>query len=89
MGIRGRCNQFWSEKLGGKQRLLRLELTGVIHVADQRHLSSEVWPEDILRHHAFNYWTGTDGENKVEQEILFEGIVKVIDEISIISSSNP
>lgn len=73
---------YWSRTLGGGQ-LLRLELTGVIHIADQRHLVSEILPEDIIRQNAFNYWTGTDGQNKCEQEILFEGIVKILDEVNL------
>lgn len=77
------ATDYWSRTLGGSQHLLRLELTGVIHIADQRHLVPEILPEDIIRQNAFNYWTGTDGQNKCEQEILFEGIVKILDEVNL------
>jgi hypothetical protein len=30
---------------------------------------------------AFNYWTGVDDKNPVEEEKLFEGIVKIKEKI--------
>ncbi|MCE5208323.1 MAG: DUF2441 domain-containing protein [Chloroflexi bacterium] len=69
---------YWRKTMGGK--LLKLKLTGVIHKADQRHLPNEVLPGNVIREKAFNYWTGSDGRNPIEEELLFEGIVKVMEE---------
>jgi hypothetical protein len=58
-----------------------LELTGIIHKADQRHLSSDIISHQEWRIKAFNYWTGVDDKNPVEAELLFEGIVKIKEKI--------
>jgi hypothetical protein len=74
--------KYWLKALnaGSNFRIFKLELTGVIHKADQRHLKAEVLPCELIRENAFNYWTGTDGNNHEEQEILFEGIINILDE---------
>lgn len=74
--------KYWLKALnpGSNFRIFKLELTGVIHKADQRHLKTEVLPCELIRENAFNYWTGTDGNNYLEQEILFEGIINILDE---------
>ncbi len=72
--------KYWLKTLGFNCRIFKLELTGVIHKADQHHLNAEVLPCELIRENAFNYWTGTDGNNPEEQEILFEGIINILDE---------
>lgn len=76
---------YWNKSISGEKRLFKLQLTGVIHKADQRHLVAEILPEKVLRSFAFDYWTGTDGKNPVEEELLFEGIATVIEEMAPLS----
>lgn len=66
--------------------MFKLQLTGVIHKADQRHLITEILPEEILRRYAFDCWTGADGKNPVEEELLFEGIATVVEEMAPLST---
>jgi len=73
---------YWKTAIQGDKKLFKLELTGVIHKADQRHLVAEILPEKILRRHAFDYWTGADGKNPVEEELLFEGIATIVEEMA-------
>lgn len=72
---------YWNKTISGEKRLFKLQLTGVIHKADQRHLVTEILPDKILRRFAFDYWTGSDGKNPIEEEMLFEGIATVVEEI--------
>lgn len=74
------AKEYWKTELKGERKIFKVCLTGVIHKADQRHLIAEVLPENVLRQRAFYYWTGNDGTNPIEEELLFEGIVKVLDE---------
>lgn len=74
------AKEYWCSILTGEKRILKLNLTGVMHRADQRHLNAEIIPENILRQRAFEYWTGSDGTNPAEEEYLFEGIVKVLED---------
>jgi hypothetical protein len=69
--------RYWSEILGKDFELYKLELTGIMHKADQKHLSCEIISHEEWRRRAFNYWTGVDNRNPVEEELLFEGIVKI------------
>ena len=61
--------------------MYKLELTGIIHKVDQKHLSADIVPHDQLKINAFNYWTGADNTNPIEEEYLFEGIVKIKEKI--------
>lgn len=72
---------YWDSVISGEKKLFKLQLTGVIHKADQRHLVTEILPENILRRYAFDYWTGSDGKNHDEEELLFEGIATVVEEM--------
>ena len=72
----------WLEVLKEESsRIFELECTGEIHKADQFHLKTEVLPRKLIVEKAIKYWSGTNGENLTEQEILFEGKVKVLREI--------
>ena len=83
------CNkdavEFWWKTLNAKnQKILKLRLTGTIHVADEKHLIADTFKHDDLRAKAFEYWTGSDNHTEIGQEILFEGIIDVIEEFSTI-----
>ena len=84
--------KYWLQSLNSGEDLYKLELTGILHKADQRHLQVQVTSHEELKRNAFNYWTGADGENIIEEEYLFEGIVKVKEKYSDINemqSKNP
>jgi len=69
--------KYWGEILSRDYELYKLELTGIMHKADQKHLKNEIYSHEELKREAFNYWTGSDNKNQVEEELLFEGIVKI------------
>lgn len=70
---------FWQNKLrlGNDYSIYELNLTGIMHKADEKYLKAEILPADQIRSNAFKYWTGTNDLNPLEQEILFEGIVEI------------
>lgn len=73
--------EFWWQTLNpGNQKLLRLNLTGSLYVADQRHLLADTYRHNDIRARAFEYWTGSDGIRLEDQEVLFEGIIDVVEE---------
>jgi hypothetical protein len=74
--------EYWKELLlEANCKIFKVNLTGVIHKADQKHLKADVLPCELIRKNAFNYWTGSDSKNISEVEILFEGLVKIVEEI--------
>jgi len=62
-------------------KILKLNLSGSIHRADQQYLSWGTFSLNQLRYNAFKYWAGSDGSNPIEEELLFEGNIEVIDEV--------
>ncbi|HGY9586988.1 TPA: DUF2441 domain-containing protein [Vibrio diabolicus] len=71
---------FWWDTLGAEnQKILKLSLTGSLFISDQKHLLADTVRHDDLRALAFEYWTGSDGLNVEDQEVLFEGIIDVVD----------
>ncbi|MFZ5968398.1 MAG: DUF2441 domain-containing protein [Bacillota bacterium] len=79
---------YWWNIIGGQKKIFKLQLTGVLHKADQKYLINDTLPHNEIRAHAFNYWTGADGSNSIEEELLFEGIIKIIDEYQDINNFN-
>lgn len=71
---------WWNTLSPGNQKLLKLSLTGSLYIADQRHLVVDTFRHNDIRAHAFEYWTGSDGIAIENQEVLFEGIIDVVDE---------
>lgn len=71
---------YWWSALHGQKKIFKLELTGVLHKADEKHLVCDTLSHNEIRANAFNYWTGSDGSNPTEEELLFEGVIKVLDE---------
>lgn len=70
--------EYWKSTLSGDHQVFEVSITGVIHCADQKYLPAEILPCELIRENAFNYWTGADGSNPVEEEILAEGIVEIL-----------
>lgn len=69
---------YWWKTLGGDTKtIFEVTATGTLFRADQRHLVHDTMQHDFYRQKAFHYWTGTDGKNPREEEILFEGILQV------------
>ncbi len=71
---------YWWGNLRGHKRIYKLLLTGVLHKADPKHLINDTLSHNEIRSNAFNYWTGSDGYNPLEEELLFEGVIKVLEE---------
>jgi len=65
-----------------KGRIFILRLTGKILRTNERYLIKDTYNLKLYRELAFLYWAGIKGESK-KDEILFEGYVKVIKEISL------
>jgi len=70
--------EYWWDSLEAQQKfILELQLTGSMHHADQKYLVNDTLDHDTLRSLAFEYWTGTEGNKSIEEEILFEGVIDV------------
>jgi len=73
--------EFWWGALDFEnKKILKLNLTGSLYVADQRHLMADTFRHDDHRANAFQYWTGSDQIDLKDQEVLFEGIIDVTEE---------
>lgn len=75
--------EYWWSKLqisNDKIKIFKFNVTGVLLRTDQKHLIHESVAHDTLRAKAFEYWTSSDGLNKFEEELLFEGIIRIIEE---------
>jgi len=73
--------EYWRNELGAVDKILKLRLTGKIHVANQTFLGATTENLNKIRQNAFHYWTGTNEGHNRELEILFEGFATVIEEI--------
>ncbi|WP_027626267.1 DUF2441 domain-containing protein [Clostridium lundense] len=71
---------YWWSALNGTKKIFKLELTGIMHKADEKYLICDTLSHDEIRANAFNYWTGSDGLNPKKEELLFEGVIKVLQE---------
>jgi hypothetical protein len=75
--------EYWWSKLQTpkeKMKIFKFNVTGILLKTDQKHLIHESVAHDTLRAKAFEYWTGSDGLNPLEEEFLFEGIIRIIEE---------
>jgi hypothetical protein len=70
---------YWKEELGHYDRILKVNLTGKIHRANQEFLHLTTDNLNVIRQRAFHYWTGTTGRSPEEEEILFEGFAEVLE----------
>lgn len=74
----------WWKKLDGNKKILRLSLTGTMHVGSEEYLSNDTFPLELFRQNALNYWQGKNSNNIESQEILFEGYLKILEVINSI-----
>jgi hypothetical protein len=74
---------YWRNTLGKNGNILKLELTGKLHRANQLHLDLTTDNLDHIRGKAFKYWAGASGSNSAEDEYLFEGFAKVLEIVSV------
>lgn len=80
------CLKYWYDKLvydSKKYRIFRVNLTGKIHRASEIYLRLKTYSLNEWRMLAFKYWSGLNEGLKEEEEILFEGLVKVLEEIDL------
>lgn len=75
--------RYWRDRVPGDKRWFRVRLTGKIHTASDAYLTADTMSLDVLRELAWKYWSGYRGEREDRDEILFEGVVEVIEELSI------
>lgn len=68
----------WQNRLGGESRILRLQVTGVIHRADASLLLGDSEPISETFSKARLYWSGKH-TNDPEWETLFQGSASVIE----------
>jgi hypothetical protein len=74
--------QFWKNKVSGK--IFRVETEGVIHRAPEKWMIMGTIPLNEINSLAHNYWKGNDAGG-FEDEILFEGKLKIVEELTDIS----
>jgi Protein of unknown function (DUF2441) len=72
---------FWKNIIHNQnQKLFRVSVDGKIHRAAQKWLEGGTFSVNKWNSLAHNYWKGQDSGD-IEDEILFEGTVKIIDRI--------
>ena len=75
--------KYWWERLGGEnKRILEVQVTGKLHRASERYLDPNTFSLNQWKELAFKYWAGAREVEEVEDEILFEGFVKVLNAIT-------
>jgi len=79
--------QYWWHTLGKKGKIFRVSATGKLHRTHQSFLHLRTCSVNAWKENAFRYWAGIRGENSTEDEVLFEGFVKVLEEIPLSSLS--
>lgn len=73
--------EYWKKELceNNECRLLKLNLTGIIHKTNQSYLKLNLDPIIELREKAFKYWNGGSGAGSDEDEYLFQGFAEVLE----------
>ena len=66
---------------GNNKRIFRVETDGIIHRAANKWLITGTIPLNEISSLAHNYWKGIDA-GSFEDEILFIGKLKIIEEIT-------
>lgn len=70
--------KYWQKRLGGESRVVRFQVTGVIHRADAAFLLGESEPISVTLSKARSYWLGKHTDEP-EWETLFQGLASVIE----------
>ena len=63
-----------------QSEIIETEPDRLLYIADQRHLLADTYRHNDIRARAFEYWTGSDGIEVNDQEVLFEGIIDEVAE---------
>ena len=79
---------WWNTLKNNSQKILKLKLTGTLHKANEVHLIADTFKHDDLRAKAFEYWTGMNDNIGTHTEILFEGIIDVVEEYLTLDDFN-
>lgn len=73
---------YWWRAIGNPDaKIFRVEGTGKTHWASQSHLEMKSSSLNVLRQRAFRYWAGLTERTSLEDEILFEGFIKITEEL--------
>ncbi|MGD6778825.1 DUF2441 domain-containing protein [Sutcliffiella horikoshii] len=72
-------NYWWKQIYSDERVLLKVSLTGKIHQVNQRYLKCNFESLDYNREQAFRYWTGSSEFSNIENEILFEGHIRIVE----------
>jgi Protein of unknown function (DUF2441) len=70
---------YWQKKIGGRSRLLKLSLSGKIHLGDAKHLMNESEPLAETYAKAQSYWRSEMTDDALP-EILFSGTATVLED---------
>ena len=75
---------YWQKKLGGKSRILKLSVTGTVHLGDAKHLMNESEPLAATYAKARAYWRGEQTSDPLP-ETLISGTVTVREDMTVLS----
>ena len=73
---------WWKQMDARPKKLFEVQVTGKIHEASQRYLRVGTYSLNYWKGLAFKYWAGAREAESYEDEVLFEGFVKITREIS-------
>jgi len=71
---------FWLPQLKTPNaKIYKLELTGRMHRGKYDLLGINTIPTEYIKLNAYQYWLGINGQESINDECLFEGMVKVLE----------
>lgn len=71
---------YWWQQLKGNKKIFKLKLTGTIHIADDKYLENDTFSLNEFKINALRYWQGIDKSEFEAEEILFKGMIEILDE---------
>lgn len=76
-GEEGAVSYWWNVLRSERARLFQIRATGKLHRASQKHLTLGTFSLDEWKQNAFKYWAGVILPDTIEDEVLFEGFIRV------------
>jgi len=73
--------RYWQQRVDIEKRWFRVRLTGKLHTASEVFLAPDTVSLHQLRKLAWQYWSGFRGGGEEQDEILFEGVIEVVEEL--------
>ncbi len=71
---------FWLPQLKTPSaKIYKLELTGRLHRGHYELLNANSVPAEFIKLNAYQYWLGTNGQESVNDECVFEGMLKILE----------